>query len=86
MTESPSGSLDSMRGWWRLNVQPRVYRRLAAPRHARRVHGHGPLLVAIGDSITDPRSAYTLPRHVWLRIVGREGYNEPSISAYRATR
>jgi lysophospholipase L1-like esterase len=61
-----------MRRWWRLKVQQRVYRRLA--RHVRRVHGHGPLLVAIGDSITDPRSAYTLPRQVWLRIVGREGY------------
>lgn len=61
-----------MRGWWRVTVQQRVYRRLA--RHARRVHGHGPLLVAIGDSITDPGAAYTLPRHVWLRIVGREGY------------
>jgi lysophospholipase L1-like esterase len=30
--------------------------------------------VAIGDSNTDPRSAYTLPRQVWLRVVGREGY------------
>jgi lysophospholipase L1-like esterase len=30
--------------------------------------------VAIGDSITDPRSAYTRPRQVWPRIVGREGY------------
>src|SRR5947208_6194712 len=58
--------------WWRLNVQQRVYRRLA--RRARRVHGRGPLLVAIGDSHTDPRCAYTLPRQVWLRIVGREGY------------
>jgi lysophospholipase L1-like esterase len=57
---------------WRLRVQQRVYRRLA--RHARRVHGHGPLLVAIGDSNTDPRCAYTLPRQVWLRIVGRDGY------------
>jgi lysophospholipase L1-like esterase len=61
-----------MRRWWRSNVQQRVYRRFA--RHARRVHGHGPLLVAIGDSNTDPRCAYTLPRQVWLRIVGREGY------------
>jgi lysophospholipase L1-like esterase len=65
-------SLESMRRWWRSTVRQRVYWRLA--RRARRVHGHGPLLVAIGDSITDPRSAYTLPRHVWLRIVGREGY------------
>jgi lysophospholipase L1-like esterase len=69
---SPSDSTESIRRWWRLKVQQRVYRRLA--RHARRVHGHGPLLVAIGDSNTDPRCAYTLPRQVWLRIVGREGY------------
>jgi lysophospholipase L1-like esterase len=61
-----------MRRFWRLKVQQRVYRRLAG--RARRVHGRGPLLVAIGDSNTDPRCAYTLPRQVWLRIVGREGY------------
>lgn len=58
--------------WWRLKVQQRVYRRLAA--RAPRVHGSGPLLVAIGDSYTDPRCAYTLPRQVWLRIAGRAGY------------
>src|SRR5947208_536071 len=61
-----------MRRWWPLKVQQRVYWRLA--RHARRGHGHGPLLVAIGDSNTDPQCAYTLPSQVWLRIVGREGY------------
>lgn len=38
------------------------------------MHGDGPLLVAIGDSNTDPRCAYTLPRQVWLRIVGRKRY------------
>lgn len=64
--------VESMRRWWRLRVQQRVYRRLA--KNAGRVHGHGPLLVAIGDSITDPQCGYTLPRQVWLRIVGREGY------------
>jgi lysophospholipase L1-like esterase len=69
---STAVTVESMSRWWRLNVQQRVYRRLA--RHARRVHGHGPLLVAIGDSNTDPRCAYTVPRQVWLRIVGREGY------------
>jgi lysophospholipase L1-like esterase len=55
-----------------LKVQQRLYRRLA--KHARRVHGRGPLLVAIGDSNTDPRCAYTLPGQVWPRIVGRQGY------------
>ena len=61
-----------MRRWWLLKVRQRVYRRLA--RSARRVHGRGPLLVAIGDSLTDPRCAYTLPWQVWPRIVAREGY------------
>jgi lysophospholipase L1-like esterase len=55
-----------------LKVRQRVYRRVA--RSARRVHGRGPLLVAIGDSLTDPQCAYTLPRQVWPRIVGRAGY------------
>lgn len=63
---------ESMWRWWRMKVQRRAYRRLA--RRARRVHGRGPLLVAIGDSNTDPQCAYTLPRQIWLRIVGREGY------------
>jgi lysophospholipase L1-like esterase len=53
-------------------MRQRVYWRVA--RTARRVHGRGPLLVAIGDSHTDPSSGYTLPWHVWLRIVAREGY------------
>ncbi len=60
-----------MRRWWLSKVQQRVYRRLA--RLARPVNGHGPLLVAIGDSSTDPRCAYTLPRQVWLRVIGRQG-------------
>jgi lysophospholipase L1-like esterase len=64
--------VELMRRWWRLKVRQRVYWRLG--RYARRVHGRGPLLVAIGDSNTDPGCAYTLPRQVWLRIVGREGY------------
>jgi lysophospholipase L1-like esterase len=54
------------------NVRQRLYWRIA--RSARRVHGRGPLLVAIGDSHTDPASGYTLPWQVWLRRVGREGY------------
>lgn len=57
---------------WRREVRHRVYRRLA--RSPRRVHGHGPLVVAIGDSHTDPSTGYTLPRQVWLRQVGRTGY------------
>lgn len=75
MTQRPSRrvtSLGQMRRWWFSNVQQRVYRRLA--RFARRVHGRGPLLVAIGDSLTDPQCAYTAPRKVWPRVVSREGY------------
>jgi lysophospholipase L1-like esterase len=53
-------------------VRRRVYGRIA--RRARRVHGEGPLLVAMGDSHTDPATAYTLPWQVWVRIVARAGY------------
>jgi lysophospholipase L1-like esterase len=45
-----------------------------AGRYLGRLHGRGPLLVAIGDSHTDPKAGYTLPWQVWLRIVGRRGY------------
>lgn len=61
-----------MRRWWRSEVQQRVYRQFA--KRAKRAHGDGPLLVAIGDSNTDPQGAYTLPWQVWLRLVGRQGY------------
>ena len=61
-----------MRRWSLPNVRRRVYWRLS--RSVRRVHGRGPLLVAIGDSHTDPTSGYTLPWLVWLRRVGRTGY------------
>jgi lysophospholipase L1-like esterase len=57
---------------WALSVRQRVYWRLG--RLGGRVHGRGPLLVAIGDSHTDPRCGYTLPWQVWLRIVGHTGY------------
>jgi len=61
-----------MRRWWPLNLRRRVYGRIA--RHATRVHGAGPLLVAIGDSHTDPSTAFTLPWQVWVRLVGSSGY------------
>lgn len=57
---------------WRAQWRHRIYSRLA--RVARRVHGQGPLLVAIGDSHTDPQTAYTLPWQVWVRTVARQGY------------
>jgi lysophospholipase L1-like esterase len=61
-----------MRRWWFVNVGQRVNWRLG--RRAQRVHGRGPLLVAMGDSLTDPGSGSTLPWQVWLRRVTREGY------------
>jgi lysophospholipase L1-like esterase len=63
------GAHSLMQRW---NVRYRVNWKLA--HFARRVHGRGPLLVVIGDSLTDPASGSTLPWQVWLRIVAREGY------------
>ena len=53
-------------------AQRAVYRRLG--RVDRRLHGRGPLVVAIGDSLTDPQCGYTLPSQVWLRVAGRRRY------------
>ncbi len=53
-------------------MRQRVYWRIG--RGARRVSGRGPLLVAIGDSLTDPGSGSTLPWQVWLHRVARTGY------------
>lgn len=64
--------LMSMRRWWFWNVRRRVYRQLG--RFDGRLHGRGPLLVAMGDSLTDPSSGFTLPWQVWLRSVARKGY------------
>jgi lysophospholipase L1-like esterase len=57
---------------WLLPLRQRVNWRLA--RFDGRVHGHGPLLVAIGDSLTDPASGSTLPWQVWPRRLARHGY------------
>jgi lysophospholipase L1-like esterase len=61
-----------MRPAWLLRVQRAAYWRLG--RVAGRAHGRGPLLAAIGDSLTDPQCGYTLPSHVWPRIAGRRRY------------
>ena len=61
-----------MRRWWLVNARQRTYRRLG--QLDGRVHGRGPLLVAIGDSLTDPSSGFTLPWQVWLRRVACKGY------------
>jgi lysophospholipase L1-like esterase len=50
-----------------------------------RVHGRGPLLVAIGDSHTDPRNTYTAPWNVWLRHIGRRGYRTVNLGFSGAT-
>jgi lysophospholipase L1-like esterase len=55
-----------------LHARQRLSWRLAG--YDRRVHGRGPLLVAIGDSLTDPCSGSTFPWQVWLRRVARCGY------------
>jgi lysophospholipase L1-like esterase len=58
--------------WWFWNVLHRLYWRVG--QLSQRVHGHGPLLVAMGDSLTDPFIGFTFPWQVWLRHVGRQGY------------
>lgn len=68
---------------WRVRCQQGVYRRVG--RFAGRVHGRGPLLVAIGDSLTDPRCPYTLPHQVWLRVVGRRGYQTVNLGVWGET-
>jgi lysophospholipase L1-like esterase len=55
-----------------LKVWQRVRWRLR--RRAGRIHGGGPLLVAMGDSLTDPSSGSTFPWQVWLLRAGRTGY------------
>jgi lysophospholipase L1-like esterase len=58
--------------WWFWNVRHRFYWRVG--QFGRRVHGDGPLLVAMGDSLTDPYVGFMFPWQVWLRHVGRQGY------------
>ena len=60
------------REWWWWNVTHRVYWHLG--RFGGRAHGDGPLLVAMGDSLTDPYIGFTFPWEIWLRRVGRQGY------------
>jgi lysophospholipase L1-like esterase len=57
--------------WWRTVVH-RVYWHVG--RFGGRVHGHGPLVVAMGDSLTDPFIGFTWPWQNWVRYVGRHGY------------
>jgi lysophospholipase L1-like esterase len=57
----------------------------AISKFAGRVHGKGPLLVAIGDSHTDPRNTYAAPWNVWLRRVARRGYRTVNLGFSGAT-
>ena len=61
-----------LREWWWWNVVHRFYWRIG--QLDRRVHGDGPLLVAMGDSLTDPYIGFTWPWQSWVRYVGRHGY------------
>lgn len=72
-TEQTAGesSPSDLREWWFRNVRHPFYWRVG--QLAGRTNGRGPLLVAMGDSLTDPYVGFTFPRQVWLRCVGREG-------------
>lgn len=58
--------------WWFWNVRHRLYWHVA--QFDRGVHGRGPLLVVMGDSLTSLSSGFTFPWQVWVRQVGRRGY------------
>lgn len=58
--------------WWFWNVRKRVYWHLG--QFDRGVHGRGPLLVVMGDSLSSPHTGFAFPWQVWVRRVGRHGY------------
>jgi lysophospholipase L1-like esterase len=58
--------------WWFWTVRKRVYWHIGQRDCG--VHGHGPLMVVMGDSLTSPYSGFMFPWQVWVRRVGREGY------------
>ena len=64
--------------WWFWNVPFRLHWHVA--QFDRRVHGRGPLLVAMGDSLTTPFSGFTFPWQVWVRHVGRQGYKTVNLA------
>lgn len=61
-----------IRKWWFWHVNHWLLWHIA--QLGRRVHGRGPLLVAMGDSLTSPFTGWTLPWQIWLRRLGRLGY------------
>jgi lysophospholipase L1-like esterase len=66
------GRLGKLHEWWFWMVGHRFLWRIGQMQG--RVHGRGPLLVVMGDSLTDPFIGFTYPRQNWLRYVGRHGY------------
>ena len=69
------GGVATLQKWWFWKVLHPLYWRISRlERFDRRVQGHGPLLVAMGDSITDPCVGFVFPWQVWLRRVGVQGY------------
>lgn len=69
------GGAGTLHKWWFWKIMHPLYWRVARfERFDRRVHGRGPLLVAMGDSMTDPSVGFVFPWQVWLRHVGRHGY------------
>lgn len=65
-------TLGKLHEWWFWTIGHRLLWRIGQM-HGR-VHGRGPLLVVMGDSLTDPFIGFTYPRQNWLRYVGRHGY------------
>lgn len=57
---------------WFWAVSHRVY--WHGGRFGGRVHGHGPVVAAMGDSLTDPYVGFTFPWQGWLRRIGQRGY------------
>jgi lysophospholipase L1-like esterase len=46
----------------------------------RRAHGHGPVLVAMGDSLTEPFTGLVFPSQIWVRRLGRQGYKTVNLA------
>jgi lysophospholipase L1-like esterase len=65
-------TLSKLYEWWFWTLWHHLLWRLGQI-HGR-VHGQGPLVAVIGDSLTDPCIGFTYPWQNWLRYVGRQGY------------
>lgn len=63
--------------WWFWNVRHRLYWHIG--QFDRGVHGRGPLLVVMGDSLTARDTGFTFPWQLWVRRVARHGYKTVNI-------